>query len=210
MERKAAKVRLRTGHAVWVRPVRAGDADGLKRAFAFLSDRSRYQRFLTGTPYLTDQQAEYFSEVDHDHHEALVAIPEESPTDIVGVARFIRYRDSPGDADLAITVDDHWQDRGLATRLLTLLSARARELGVRRFVVDMLADNPAVLALLRRAGLVHEVTSGQLVNGYIELEPGGVSLIEEAWVGAADAEHHQKGQTVTGSPPVTARTSPVT
>jgi RimJ/RimL family protein N-acetyltransferase len=187
MERKVRKVRLRTGHAVWVRPIRASDADGLQRAFAFLSDRSRYQRFLTGTPYLTDQRAAYFSEVDHDHHEALVAIPEQSPTDIVGVARFIRYRESPRDADLAITVNDDWHDRGLATGLLALLSARAREVGVQRFVVDLLADNPAVLALLRRAGLVHEVTSGELVNGYIELEPGGVPLTEEVWVRATDA-----------------------
>jgi hypothetical protein len=58
-------------------------------------------------------------------------------------------------------------------------------------VVDLLAGNPAVLALLRRTGLVHEVTTGQLVNGYIELEPGGLPLTEEAWVRATVAEHRQ-------------------
>lgn len=172
MEQAPHPVRVRTGHTVWVRQVRSTDAVELQRAFALLSDLSRYRRFLTGTPRLTDRQATYFSDVDHHHHEALVALPEERATDIVGVARFIRHRAAPTDADLAITVVEEWQGRGLATTLLRLLSMRAREVGVRRFTVDMLADNAAVLALVRGAGLVDEVSVEQVISGHVDLEPG--------------------------------------
>lgn len=42
-------------------------------------------------------------------------------------------------------------------------------IGVRRFEVDMLADNAAVLALLRSAGLVGEVATNNVTSGYVEL-----------------------------------------
>lgn len=162
-------VRLRTGHVAWIRPVLGMDAAELQRAFALLSELSRYQRFLTGTPHLTDLQAAYFTAVDHFHHEAFVALPEEQGTDIVGVARFVRYRAEPTDADLAITVADEWQGRGLATVLLRVLSTRARMVGIRRFKADMLTDNAAVLALLRRAGLAEEVVADDVTTGFVEL-----------------------------------------
>jgi RimJ/RimL family protein N-acetyltransferase len=169
MEEAPRSVRLRSGHTAWVRPVRRSDAVELQRAFALLSDLSRYRRFLTGTPHLTGRQAAYLSDVDHRNHDALVALLEPRGTDIVGVARFIRYPATPTDAELAITVVDEWHGHGLATSLLRLLSKRARDVGVRRFAVDMLADNAAVLGLLRGAGLNSEVAEGHLISGHIEL-----------------------------------------
>jgi hypothetical protein len=56
------------------------------------------------------------------------------------------------EAELAITVADDWQRAGLATGLLRLLSDRACAEGLESFIVEMLADNPAVLALVRAAG----------------------------------------------------------
>jgi len=178
MEQAPRAVRLRGSHVAWVRPVRSTDAMELQRAFALLSEVSRYQRFLTGTPYLSDREATYFSDVDHMHHEAFVALPEEHAHDIVGVARFIRYRAAPTDADLAITVADGWHGRGLGTALLRLLSARAREIGVRRFAVDMLADNAAVLRLCRSAGLIDDGATDQVVSGHIRLEAVAVPQSE--------------------------------
>jgi acetyltransferase len=154
---------------VWIRPVRAADASELQRAFALLSERSRFRRFLTGTPHLTDSLAAYFTAIDHVDHEAYVALPEEHASDIVGVARYIRYVPEGSDADLAITVADAWHDRGLATTLLRTLSERALVVGVRRFRVEMMADNEPLLRLLRGAGLADEVVAGELASGFIDL-----------------------------------------
>jgi RimJ/RimL family protein N-acetyltransferase len=154
---------------VCVRPVQPDDADELQEAFALLSEQSRYQRFHTGTPELTDRVARFFADIDHSDHEALIAI--DGSSDIVGVARFIRYRASPHEADLAITVADDWQRMGLGTSLLRLLTARARSEGIGRFTMEMLVDNAGILALVRGAGGVVEPPDGSVVRGHIDLVP---------------------------------------
>ena len=58
-------IELNGGGQVWVRAVLDTDASELQRAFALLSDVSRYRRFLTGTPTLSDNLARHFTDVDH-------------------------------------------------------------------------------------------------------------------------------------------------
>jgi RimJ/RimL family protein N-acetyltransferase len=167
------EVELRSGDVVRVRPIRDSDAFELQRAFALMSEQSQYRRFLTGTPRLTDSQAAYLTAVDHVGHEAYVAHSAHDETYIIGVARFIRYASAPDDAELAITVADTWHGRGLATALLRVLTARAVEVGVKRFRAEMMADNEAVLRLLRRAGMTDETVGGEMASGSIELAPPG-------------------------------------
>ena len=169
MDDGACEVRLRSGDPVWIRPIRSTDAAELQRAFALMDAESQYRRFLTGTPRLTDSQAAYFTDVDHVDHEAYVG---HSPTDetwIIGVARFIRYSAAPDDAEVAITVADSWHGRGLGSALVRVLRERAIEVGVKRFRAEMMADNEAVLRLLRSAGLTGETVTGEMVSGYIDL-----------------------------------------
>lgn len=169
MDEDPRLVRLRSGDTAWIRPVRSTDAAELQRAFALLSETSRYRRFLTGTTRLTDSQAAYFTEVDHVNHEAYVAFSPEDKTWIVGVARFIRYPSAPDDAELAVTVADSWHNRGLATHLVRELGERALDVGVKRFRAEMMADNEPILRLLRSAGLTGERVSGEVASGHIEL-----------------------------------------
>ena len=166
-------MRLRSGDLVRIRPIHDSDAYELKRAFALMSEESQYSRFLTGTPRLTDSQATYFTAIDHVGHEAYVAHSPDDVTYIIGVARFIRYASAPDDAELAITVADSWHGRGLATALLRVLTGRAIAVGVKRFRAEMMADNEAVLRLLRSAGMTDETASGEMASGYLELVPPG-------------------------------------
>jgi hypothetical protein len=63
-----ASLRLRDGREVRVRPLRAHDAKELQEAFALLSEVSRFQRFHTGTPALSDRAARYLADIDHTNH----------------------------------------------------------------------------------------------------------------------------------------------
>jgi len=173
MDEGPCEVRLRSGDTVRIRPVRSADAAELQRAFALLSEESRYRRFMSGTTRLTDRQAAYFTEVDHIHHEAYVAHSTYDASYIIGVARFVRYPEAPDDADLAITVADSWGGRGLATVLVRMVTERAIEVGVKRFRAEMMADNQPVLRLLRSAGLTGERVTGEMVSGHIELGASG-------------------------------------
>ena len=147
---------LRDGSQVVIRQVQRADAPLLADGFARLSARSRQMRFLGPKKTLSAAELRYFTEVDHHDHEALGAL---SHTDGhgVGIARYVRDAEDPRAAEIAVTIVDDWQGRGLATELLAQLSDRARQEGVHRFTALVSADNMAMAGLLRNvsADLVH-------------------------------------------------------
>jgi RimJ/RimL family protein N-acetyltransferase len=55
-------------------------------------------------------------------------------------------------AEIAVTVIDGWQGRGLGTELLARLSERACQEGIRRFTAAVAADNAPMTGLLRNLG----------------------------------------------------------
>jgi RimJ/RimL family protein N-acetyltransferase len=142
---------LRDGSAVLIRPVRSTDAPLLADGFARLSAASRQMRFLGVKKQLSAAELRYLTDVDHHDHEALVAL-DRAGGQGVGVARYIRDADDPQAAEIAVTVVDDWQRRGLGTELLARLSDRARSEGIRRFTALADAGNVAVAAGLRNAG----------------------------------------------------------
>jgi RimJ/RimL family protein N-acetyltransferase len=142
-------VALRDGSEVVIRQVRSSDAPLLADGFARLSPESRRLRFLRRKDELTPAELRYFTDVDHHDHEALGAVDHADGRG-VGVARYVRDANDPHSAEIALTVVDDWQGRGLGTELLAQLSGRARAAGIRRFTALVSADNAAMTALLRR------------------------------------------------------------
>jgi RimJ/RimL family protein N-acetyltransferase len=142
-------IRLKDGSRVLVRPVQTTDVPLLIDGFARLSPNSRRMRFLVGKNALTARELRYFTDIDHHDHEALGAV------DIVtgrgvGVARYVRDAHDVHRADVAVTVVDEWQRRGLGSELMKRLAHRAQKEGIRRFGALLATDNVAVVALLRR------------------------------------------------------------
>ena len=134
---------------VLIRPISPTDAAGLREGFARLGLRSRRLRFLGSKPSLTDAEVAYFTNVDHDKHEALVAVDTKARAGI-GVARFIRDPLVPEVADVAITVVDDWQGHGVGSLLLRQLTDLAGCRGVRRFTALVSTDNMAMRRMLAR------------------------------------------------------------
>lgn len=145
------RVALRDGSDILIRPIAPGDKQRLVEGFNRLSAESRYRRFLTPMNRLSARMLRYLTEIDHHDHEALIA-EAASDGEPLGVARFIRTADDPKAAEVAVTVVDHWQCRGVATELLRRLEDRAIDEGLDRFTATCLADNTDVLALLGDIG----------------------------------------------------------
>ena len=147
--RQATRIALRDGSEVLIRPVQRTDAPLLAEGFARLSAASRWMRFLTPKKQLSPAELSYLTDLDHHDHEALGAL-DRSDGRGVGVARYIRQAGDPQAADIAVTIIDDWQGRGLASELLARLSDRARQEGIRRFVALVAAENAPVAAMLRK------------------------------------------------------------
>ena len=156
--------RLLDGAPVVIRPIRPDDkgmlSDGLRR----LSPESAQRRFLTPKRSFSRAELRYLTEVDGRDHVALVV---EYPVDpgrrLIAVARFVRLQDDPEAAEVAVTVADEWQGRGLGSLLGRHLAHSARNRGIRRFTATMQSDNvPAhrLMAKLTDHLEQHHVGSG--------------------------------------------------
>jgi len=169
--------RLPDGTPVRMRPVGPGDREALRQGVAHdLSAESRHRRFLSPLRELTEAQLDELTGADGVDHCALGALAgvRSRPA---GVARYIRSAGRPEQAEVALTVADAWQRRGLGTLLLAALGTVALANGVRVFHADLLADNLPVLALLRRCGEAASMHSlDGVVEARLELEPLGPLL----------------------------------
>jgi len=161
---------LADGARLRVRPIVPADREPLADAFDRLSDGSRRQRFLGPKPRLSTRELDYLSDVDHVTHEALVAI-DETTGDIVGVGRYATGSGGGVAADMALTVADGWQRRGIGHALAVRLVERARANGIRRLTGTALADNLRVRSLLDRLGFRVRSVSAGVVEVELDVPP---------------------------------------
>lgn len=165
------EVCLRDGTRAWIIPLLKTDRASLAEEFETLSPESRRRRFLAPVMHLSESMLEQLvDDVDGINHVALVLMAETAPGSLtpvpVGIARIVRYDAHPDAADLAVTVKDAWQGRGVASALLAALIPQ-RPAGVTHILTEAVTDNPASLAMLGALGTVRTRDSGQ---GTLEIE----------------------------------------
>src|ERR687891_2754308 len=166
MKAGAVDVILRDGTTLRLRPPRRRDADALLEFFGSLSERSLYLRFH-GFPQFGPRLVEPLLEPDWEERGVLLgALAGEDGERLVGVASYMRLRD-PALAEAAFTVADAYQGRGVGTRLLEQLAARAAEVGIERFVAEVLPENRSMLGVFEGVGFQ---LSRKLEGGEVEVQ----------------------------------------
>jgi GNAT superfamily N-acetyltransferase len=144
--------RLRDGRAVTIRALRPEDREGLLAAVGSSSAQSLYRRFFSPKRSFTEGEVAFFLDVDFVDHLALVAVLNEgSQPKIVGGARCIVVQ--PGRAEVAFTVVDRCQGRGIGSLLMHHLAAIARQAGIKELTAEVLADNNPMLRVFAKSGL---------------------------------------------------------
>ncbi|HEU0101604.1 MAG TPA: GNAT family N-acetyltransferase [Mycobacteriales bacterium] len=147
-------VSLRDGTPAMLWPLSPDDGRGLRQRYEELSPDSRYDRFLstvrTLSPGLLDRLVR---DVDGVDHVALVltAYPADGHERTVGIGRMVRYADQPSRADVAVTVEEAWRGRGVASALLAAL-VEHRPRGVEALDTQVSVGNRASQAMLARLG----------------------------------------------------------
>jgi acetyltransferase len=140
---------LSDGQPVLIRPLLYGDRFELAAGFTELSPRSRRHRFFNAPDELDDDELEYLTNLDYRDHFACAAVLEDGPLPKgVGVARYVREDDDRTVAEVAVTVLDTYQRRGIGTLLTRTLGEVAAENGIRSFVNYVQWENAAAIELL--------------------------------------------------------------
>jgi acetyl coenzyme A synthetase (ADP forming)-like protein len=165
----AVDVVLRDGSTLRLRSPAREDLEALVAFFSGLSEHSLYLRFH-GIRNVGPELVAGFVEPDWEERGDLVATlagdDAEAGERIVALATYARLRD-PAVAEAAFAVADELQGRGIGTRLLEQLAARAAPAGIERFVAEVLPENRAMLSVFEEAGF--EVTR-RFEGGSIEVE----------------------------------------
>jgi ribosomal protein S18 acetylase RimI-like enzyme len=169
-------ISLYDGRNVRLRWIGPADASLLRDGFERLSMQSRLMRFFSPLHTLSDDSVQYLTQVDGIDHAALIAVAPRPSTPTLrderawpreqgfGVARFIRSVEDSRSAEVALTVTDDTQGRGLGRRLTQALAVAAGERGVETFTMSVLWSNARIQAFLRRLGATRRRTEGEVVE----------------------------------------------
>jgi RimJ/RimL family protein N-acetyltransferase len=155
------RLTLRDRRVVCVRPLEPSDRRALADAVERLSDETRYLRFATAKPHLSERELDFLLDVGQHRHQALIAF---DPLTGQGVAvvRFVGLPGEPTVAEVAATVADAWQGHGLGGALMAQLAERARAEGYSALRASVLASNSRSVKMLRNAGFVPRPSRGIL------------------------------------------------
>ena len=149
--------KLRDGERIEIRAIRPQDRDDLIAAVSRTSSESLYRRFFAIRRHFSETEESFYLNIDFSTHVALVALAEEKgQRSIVGGGRYVVSE--PGQAEVAFTVVDKYQGRGLGAALLRHLAAIARQAGLRELVAYVLPDNKAMLKVFEKSGLKYSAT----------------------------------------------------
>ena len=143
-------VRMRDDTVLYLRPVLPGDNERTVNGPVEFSSETLYRRFQS-VRIPSKTLMGYLFEVDYLEHFVFV-LTDGLDGPVVADARFVRDEANPAEAEIAFTVGDAYQGRGVGTFLMGAISVAAGYDGVQRFTARVLSDNAPMRAILDRFG----------------------------------------------------------
>ncbi len=188
---------LRNGTPVLIRAIRPDDRQRIVAAFRKLDAQTIYTRFFTAKRELSEADLGRIDSSDFVHAAILVATLGEGDDEII-VGGGAYTVNSPPEAaavtaEVSFTIEEDYHGQGLAGIFLRLLIAIGRERGIRRFDAEVLAGNPAMLAVFQHCGLpMRKRSEDGVVHVEMDLgDPGccGDRLVDQPTPGEAPMSH---------------------
>jgi GNAT superfamily N-acetyltransferase len=142
---------LRDGRRVEIRALKPEDRQAMIAAVDRASAQSLYRRFFAAKRTFSDREADFFVNIDFVNHVALLAVADEGGKPaIAGAGRYIVVR--AGVAELAFTVIDEYQGKGLGSALMRHLILVAIASGLSELIAEVLPENRPMLRLFEKIG----------------------------------------------------------
>jgi acyl-CoA hydrolase/GNAT superfamily N-acetyltransferase len=135
------------------RPIRPSDERALRDFFYSHSAETVYQRYHAPVKVLMPKQIQELCTIDYDQHMALAGFVRDGEGErLVAVGRYVLDR-ATNLAELAFTVHDELQGRGIGTWLFERLRGIARGRGIEGFIAYVLPNNVKMLNVFHRGGM---------------------------------------------------------
>ena len=173
---RPADVLLADGRIASIRPMRAEDRDALVALHDEVGDDNLRLRFFSASREAGRRYVEHL--VSHSRDTAVTLLATVAGRVVaVGTAE----RLAGDEAEIAFLVADDEHGRGLGSLLLEHLAAACRDMGIRRFVAEVLPENSLMIHVLQDAGFA---VSHRYESGVVRVEMS--TEASETAVAAAD------------------------
>jgi len=129
------------------------DVDRLERGYKKLSLKTKMFRFHYGKNNLSTYEKEYLVNVDNYNHLAIGAVDLDKSYDIgIAVIRYIKDETDPTIAEVALTVIDEYQNKGIGIHLYNEMLEHACKNGIKLLVNCVMKENTTMLNILEKIG----------------------------------------------------------
>ena len=154
------------GTQITFRPIHPTDEPRMRQLLYSLSKQTLYYRFMSAVKRVPRKQIRDFVFIDHRSEVAIVGtLPEAFGEEIIAVGRY--WLDPKTNrAEIAFTVQDKWQKRGIGTYLFRYLLRIARRNGIRGFTAEVLADNRPMQSVFNKGNTKTSCKLGGGVYSY--------------------------------------------
>lgn len=187
-DRPKHEMPIKDGVILTMSPIIRSDKELFEEGIEELSLESRFARFGQGVSSLSQQELDYLTDVDQRSHVAWgAAIAEEA----AGVGRYI-VQDDGTNAEVAVTVLDAMQRRGIGSALFAALVAVARADGIHELAFETRADNEAVMSMISDFEISPLVSYG-MVERRIRLSAIPTTPHDDALVAVIDEVRRSRG-----------------
>ncbi|MEM6263755.1 MAG: hypothetical protein AAGI38_14675 [Bacteroidota bacterium] len=157
----ALTLQISSGKQVMLRPIGPEDVDRLRAAKDLLSPESIHTRFFQSGQLNVDA-LEKVAQADQHLHIAWGALDPKVPDfPGLGVARMIRQSSASTSAEVAVTVIDEWQGKGLGKLFFMLLYVLAGMEGIQELEMILLVDNQRFISKLESIGARVTMSHGE-------------------------------------------------
>jgi len=167
-------IKLHTGQAIHLRPIRPEDEPGLAEMLKNVSRETLYMRFFGYIPKINHTWLTRFTHIDYDREMAIVAVETEikegkTTEIIIGIVRIIEdaWRES---AEYSILVADNWQGHGLGNILTDHILEIARKRDIKKIVASVLPNNESMIKLFIKKGFTLDKKYPDVYEAFLNLK----------------------------------------
>lgn len=151
----------------------------LSNSLKDLSAESIRNRFMGSKKEFSDNELTYLTTMDGRNHYAIGIEERERPYRGVAVVRLVRSASDQHEAEVAITIIDEYQNMGLGTLLIRLITLAASEREIQRLSFTFLPQNEGIIRLIHKMGIPRPgIAQMDYVQLYVEMKDVDIESIK--------------------------------
>ncbi len=142
---------FKNGVKVRFRPVKPSDEDQMRRLFYRFSDEAIYCRYFHAVTTMPHSKMQEYVNVEWNHTMSIVGlVGEPGEGTIISEARYLGDKSSPS-AEIALIVDEEYNNLGIATHMVNLLIKLGKERGIETLTAEILSSNRKMMKVFKKA-----------------------------------------------------------